>query len=101
MDNMTNIISNHNRKVTNSGNEASGKTCNCRNKSNCELDNKCLTNKIVYKGEIEINDEMSYQLKLISVLGRQSLSPGTTTIQCHLETRHTKMILNFRNTFGV
>ena len=56
MDNTTNIISSHNRKVANSGNEANGKTCNCRNKSNCELDNKCLTNKIVYKGEIEIND---------------------------------------------
>ena len=56
MDNMTNIISSHNRKVANSGTEANGKTCNCRNKSNCELDNKCLTNKIVYKGEIEIND---------------------------------------------
>ena len=56
MDNMTNIISSHNRKVANSGNEANGKTCNCRNKSNCELDNKCLTNKIVYKGEIEINN---------------------------------------------
>ena len=48
-DNMTNIISSQNKKVINSGNEANGKTCNCRNKSNCPLDNKCLTNKIVYQ----------------------------------------------------
>ena len=56
MDNMTNTISSHNKKIINSGNETNGKTCDCRNKSNCPLDKKCLTNKIVYKPEIEIND---------------------------------------------
>ena len=50
MDNMTNIISSHNKKV-NSNYEANGKTCHCRNKSNCPLENKCLANKIVYKVE--------------------------------------------------
>ena len=49
----------------------------------------------------------SYLLKFTSVSERlnvserQNLSPGTTTIQCHSETGHTKMIPNFRNTFGV
>ena len=56
MDNMTNIISTHNKKVTNSDNETNGETCSCRNKSNCPLDNECLTNKIVYKAEVETND---------------------------------------------
>ena len=56
MDNMTNKISSHKKKIINSGNETNGKTCNCRNKSNCPLDNKCLINKIVYKAEIETND---------------------------------------------
>ena len=59
MDNITNIISSHNKKIINSGNEANGKACNCRNKSNCPLDNKCLNNKIVYKAEIETNDVIS------------------------------------------
>ena len=44
---------------------------------------------------------MSYLLKFISALARQNLSPGTATIQCHLETGDTKMIPNFRNTFGI
>ena len=57
MDNVKNIISSHNKKIINSGNEANGKTCNCRNKSNCPLDNKYLTNKIVYKAEIETNND--------------------------------------------
>ena len=57
MDNVKNIISSHNKRIINSGNEANGKTCNYRNKSICPLDNKCLINKIVYKGEIEINND--------------------------------------------
>ena len=44
---------------------------------------------------------MSYLQKLILVSARQNLRPSTTTIQCHLETGHTKVIPNFRNLFGV
>ena len=49
-------ISSHRKKVTNSDNETNCKTCNCKNKSKCPLDNKCLTNKIVYKAEVKTND---------------------------------------------
>ena len=56
MDNMKNLISSHNKKITNSYNETNGKTCSCKNKSNCPLDNKCLTDKVVYKAEVETND---------------------------------------------
>ena len=56
MDNMKNIISSHNKKIANSDNETNGKTCNCRNKSNCPLDNKYVTNKIVCKAEVETNN---------------------------------------------
>ena len=56
---MTNIISSHNKKVTNSDNETNSKTCNCRNKTKCPSDNKCLTNKIVYKAEVETNNGIS------------------------------------------
>ena len=44
---------------------------------------------------------MSYLQKFVLVSVSQNLSPGTTTIQCHLETGHTKMILSFRNLFRV
>ena len=59
MGNVTNIISSYNKKIINSGNEANGKTCNCRNKSNCPLDNKCLINKTVYKSEIETKNDIN------------------------------------------
>ena len=102
MDNMINTNSSHNKKIINSANETNGKTCNCRNKSNCALDNKCLTNKIFCKTQIKPKMvSMSYLPKFTLVLTRQNVSPGTTTIQCHSETGDTKMIPNFRNTFGV
>ena len=53
---MANIISSHHIKIIKFGNETNGKACNCRNKINFPLDNKCLINKVVYKGEIETND---------------------------------------------
>ena len=56
MDNITNIISSQNQEETNSDNKTNGKTCNCRNKNNCPLHNKCLANKIVYKAEFETNN---------------------------------------------
>ena len=56
IDNIINIISSHNPKIINWGNEANGKPCNCRNKHKCQLDNKCLTNKNAYETEIETNN---------------------------------------------
>ena len=40
IDNIKNIISSHNKEITNFYKEINGKTCNCMNKSNCPLDNK-------------------------------------------------------------
>ena len=41
IDNIKNIISSHNKEITNFYKEIYGKTWNCRNKFNCPLDNKC------------------------------------------------------------
>ena len=69
MDNITNIISSHNKKI-NSYNETNGKTYNC------PLDNKCLTDKIIYKAEVETNDGINdYLQKFILVSTRQNLRP--------------------------
>ena len=64
MNNIKNIISSHSRGITNFYNKINGKICNFRNKSNCSLDNKCkkmlkLSNKIVYKAEVETNNGIS------------------------------------------
>ena len=44
---------------------------------------------------------MIYLLKFILLLARENLNARISTIQCHLETGHTKIISNFRNIFGV
>ena len=87
MDNMTNIISSHNKEVTDSGSETNGKTCNCKNKSNCPLDNKCLTNKTVYKAEVETNDGIN-ELSTKVYFGIS----GT-----ELRSRYNNHIMSFRN----
>ena len=87
MDNMTNIISGHKKKVTNSENETNGKTCNCRNTSNCPLDNKCLTNKIVYKAEVETNDGIN----------ELSIKVYFSICETEFKSRYNNHTMSFRN----
>ena len=92
----------HKKKVTNTYNVRNCKTYISRNKSNCPLDNKCLTDKLSIKLTWKPTMEsMSYPQKFILVSAWHNLSLGTTTIQCNLETGQTKMISNFRNMLGV
>ena len=88
---MTNIISSHNKKIINSGNEANGKTCDCRNKSNCPLDNECLINKIAYKAEIETNNDIN-ELSTKVYFGISVLA---------FRNRTHEIIPNSQNAFGV
>ena len=53
MKNMGSIISSHNKHILKSNQENFG--CNCRNKTDCPLNNKCLTPNIVYEGQITNN----------------------------------------------
>ena len=61
MKNMSAIISSHNKSILKSSNNTFG--CNCRDKGNCPLDNKCLTPQIIYKADVlntQTNDVKSY-----------------------------------------
>ena len=57
MCNMSSIISAHKRSILNPPKPSFG--CNCRNRSMCPLQNKCLTANIVYQADItnNIDDE--------------------------------------------
>ena len=57
MPNAKSTISNHNRRVLNNNvTTINEKTCNCRAKSRCPLDGRCLTASVVYKAEITPTD---------------------------------------------
>ena len=54
--NMENVIKQHNSKVLHDGNQNEIRPCNCRDKSECPMDGKCLSKSIVYKAEVESNN---------------------------------------------
>ena len=50
---MATIISSHNRQVLKPS--VNTYCCNCRGRNSCQLDNKCKTPQIVYRGDVSNN----------------------------------------------
>ena len=57
MPNMKNIINTHNKKIINPPKDNIVRTCNCIRKNQCPLDEKCLTNTVLYQASITTNEE--------------------------------------------
>ena len=53
MKNMSSIISSHNKTILEPNVDETG--CNCKNKLECPVENKCLTKKVIYKAEVKNN----------------------------------------------
>ena len=49
MPNMDNIIKTHNSRIINSTKPIEPINCNCRNKENCPLPNRCTIKNVIYK----------------------------------------------------
>ena len=64
MKNVSEIISSHNKSILKPSNPQFG--CNCRDKGNCPLDNKCLTPHVIYKAGVSNtqNDEVKSYIGL-------------------------------------
>ena len=62
MGNVASVLSAHNRNILYPKKSEFG--CNCRSKTDCPLDNKCLTPKIVYQADAQndTNDEKKFYL---------------------------------------
>ena len=54
---MKSRINIHNQKVTKAKPSAQARTCNCINKSKCPLNNKCLSNNVLYNANITLTTE--------------------------------------------
>ena len=54
--NMANIIKQHNSRILSASPTEQLRMCNCRVKSECPMDGKCLTKCIVYKAEVGANN---------------------------------------------
>ena len=57
MSNMKNIINTHNKKIINPLKDNIARTCNCIRKHQCPLNEKCLTNNVLYQASITTNEE--------------------------------------------
>ena len=57
------IINKHNKTVLDPPINNIGRTCNCINKEKCPLQEKCLTNNIMYKATLTSNQD-NYQHKI-------------------------------------
>ena len=56
MKNMDTIIKAHNSKIRNTTETQQPNSCNCRNKENCPLPNKCTTKSVIYKAIVSTTD---------------------------------------------
>ena len=57
MANVKSIINKHNKTVLDPPTSNSERTCNCINREKCPLQQKCLTNNIMYKATITSNQD--------------------------------------------
>ena len=57
--NVKSIISSHNKQILRPKPQPKG--CNCRDKKNCPLENKCLTPKIVYQADVTNDTDDTYK----------------------------------------
>ena len=63
MPNVKSIINKHNKTVLDPATNNSERTCNCINKEKCPLQEKCLSNNIMYKATLTSNQD-NYQHKI-------------------------------------
>ena len=52
-------VNTHNKKIINPPKDNITRTCNCIRKHQCPINEKCLTNNVLYKASITPNEENS------------------------------------------
>ena len=61
--NMDNILKAHNAKILlKDENKDDDKTCNCRDKATCLVENKCLATNVVYKATVQYEDKTQHYI---------------------------------------
>ena len=94
MDNMKSIINKHNKKVTNADNDTNTDNqvqCNCRNKDQCPLDNKCLTSSIIYNAQATTNNATNNYIGLTEGTFKQRFSQHKATFKHRKYTNSTEL----------
>ena len=84
----------HNKKVTNADNDTNTDNqvqCNCRNKDQCPLDNKCLTSSVIYKAQVTTNNGTKNYMALTEGTFKQGFSQHKATFKHRKYTNSTEL----------
>ena len=92
---MGSVIASHNRRIIQPNSNNHG--CNCRNRAECPLDNKCLTANIVYKAVVSAPNKPD---KKYFSIAETSLKIVSEIMQDIFATKSMLTALNFLNTCG-
>ena len=60
MSSMKNVIQSHNSKIMEDPKPTNNKTCNCRQKSHCPLNKRCLSDTLVYNAVVNTSTTKNY-----------------------------------------
>ena len=83
MKNMKNLIKLHNTKVLKNQEHSEKRSCNCRVKSHCPLDGKCVQKCVVYQANVATNNECKKVLEEL----KENLKCAIVIRPCHLDTK--------------
>ena len=100
MPNIKNIINTHNKKIINPPKDNITRSCNCIRKHQCPLNEKCLTNNVLYK-QVSHQTKKIRKQKFIMALVKQHLNSDMRTIKKHSISSNTKLIQNYETNIGI
>ena len=100
MPNIKNIINTHNKKIIKPPKDNITRSCNCIRKHQCPLNEKCLTNNVLYKASITPNEENS-KTKIYYGVSETAFKLRYANHKKHSITSNTKLIQNYQVNIGI
>ena len=93
------MINTHNKRIINPPKDNFTRSCNCLRKHQCPLNEKCLTNNVLYKASITPNEENS-KTKMYYGVSETTFKLRYANHKKHSITSNTKLIQNYQTNIG-
>ena len=93
MSNIKSAINSHNRKILHPPVNSQSRTCNCIKKTDCPLQEKCLSENTLYQADIS---SKNFQMKIFTTYQTQNLKQDIRTIKNPSTTKRAKMTRSHR-----
>ena len=90
-----NVIEKHNSKIMEYPESTSNKTCRCGQKSDCPLNQNCLSECLVYNAVVNVSTMKNYH----GTCEKRASKRDITITRHHLETNHVRKVQSFLTTY--